>query len=144
MFKGQCREMTTFNAGDRRIPNDPVVFHETVHGPVIGYATVHGQRVALSSQRSTRGREVASALGFADFNTNAVHDPQSFFESANKIEFTFNWVYADKDNIAMFSSGRLPMRDRRVDMGLPTNGNGNYEWRGFLSQTRAPARGHTA
>ena len=138
VFKGQCREMTTFNAGTVGFTNDPVVFHETVHGPVIGYATVHGQRVALSSQRSTRGREVASALGFADFNTNAVHDPRSFFESANKIDFTFNWVYADKDDIAMFSSGLLPRRDRRVDMGLPTNGNGNYEWRGFLSQREHP------
>ena len=47
---------------------------------MIGYATVDGERVALSSARTTRGREVASAFGFADLNTNAVHDAQSFFD----------------------------------------------------------------
>jgi acyl-homoserine lactone acylase PvdQ len=38
----------------------------------------------------------------------------------------------------MFSSGLLPRRDRRVDMGLPTNGDGAYEWRGFLSEREHP------
>ena len=55
-----------------------------------------------------------------------------------KIEFTFNWFYADKDDIAMFSSGRLPVRHPHVDLGLPTNGTGKYEWRGFLSQDKHP------
>jgi acyl-homoserine lactone acylase PvdQ len=105
---------------------------------VIGYATVDGKRIALASKRSTRGREVASALGFADFNTNAVHDVQSFYQSANKIELNFNWFYADSDNIAMFSSGLLPVRDPQVDRGLPTNGTGKYEWRGFMTQDEHP------
>ena len=30
----------------------------------------------------------------------------------------------------MYSAGRLPLRDPRVDPRLPTNGNGKYEWRG--------------
>jgi acyl-homoserine lactone acylase PvdQ len=138
LFDGQCREMTTFDAGTIGFSQTPVRFKETVHGPVIGYATVGGRRVALSEARTTRGREVASALGFADFNANVPHDPQSFFDSANKIELTFNWFYADDDNIAMFSSGRLPIRNPQVDMGLPTNGNGKYEWRGFMSEDQHP------
>jgi acyl-homoserine lactone acylase PvdQ len=137
-FEGECREMDHFEAGEVGFSHTPVSFDETVHGPVIGYANVDGRRVALSTARTTRGREVASALGFVDFNTNAVHDPQSFFDSANKIDFTFNWFYADKDDIAMFSSGRLPVRDPQVDMGLPTNGNGKYEWRGFITQDAHP------
>jgi acyl-homoserine lactone acylase PvdQ len=137
-FKGACREMTTFDAGTVGFAHNPVQFKETVHGPVIGYATVDGARVALSLARTTRGREAASALGFADLNTNAVHDVPSFFDAANKIDFTFNWFYADHKDIAMFSSGRLPVRAKDVDMGLPTNGNGNYEWRGFLSQDEHP------
>ena len=40
----------------------------------------------------------------------------------------------------MFSSGRLPVRHPQVDMGLPTNGTGKYEWRGFIAAGRAPAR----
>ena len=107
---------------------------------MIGYATVDGERVALSSARTTRGREVVSAFGFADLNTNASTTSQSFFDAANEIEFTFNWFYADKDDIAMFSSGRIPVRHPQVDLGLPTNGTGKYEWRGFLHAGQAPAR----
>jgi acyl-homoserine lactone acylase PvdQ len=115
-----------------------VVFKETVHGPVIGYATVKGVRVALSSARTSRGREVANAFAFADLNTNVPTDARSFFDVVSEIDLTFNWFYADEQDVAMFSSGRLPVRHPQVDMGLPTKGNGNYEWRGFLSRWRHP------
>ena len=141
MFNGTCTDMTTFDAGTLGPGSNPppgeVVFNETVHGPVSGYATSNGQRVAISNKRSTRGREVMSALGFADLNTNAVHDPASFIAAASKIEFTFNWFYADNANIAMFSSGRVPVRASNVDLGLPTVGTGGYEWQGFV-----PTAGH--
>jgi acyl-homoserine lactone acylase PvdQ len=135
LFNGQCRAMTTFDAGvlkgngseaDRKLE-----FRETDHGPVIGYATVNGRRVAISSERSTRGRELLSALAFQDLNTNRVHDPQSFFRAMNQLEFTFNWFYADDKHIAMFSSGRLPIRAPGVASGLPTDGTGARDWRGF-------------
>ena len=48
-------------------------------------------------------------------------------------ELTFNWFYADSKHIAMYSSGRLPLRNPNVNPGLPTNGNGSYEWRGWLA-----------
>ena len=105
---------------------------------MIGYATVDGERVALSSARSTRNREVVSAFGFADLNDGTVHDVESFYDAANKIEFTFNWFYADKDDVAMFSGGRLPNRHPQVDLGLPTKGTGKYEWRGFISKDKHP------
>jgi acyl-homoserine lactone acylase PvdQ len=135
MYNGECRAMTTFDAGILRgngaQPDRQIVFRETVHGPVAGYATVGGRRVALSTRRSTRGRELMSALAFQDLNTNRVHDPQSFFRAMNQLEFTFNWFYADDRNIAMFSSGRLPVRAPDVASGLPTQGTGEFEWRGF-------------
>ena len=53
--------MESFDAGRVGFgAGNPVVFNETVHGPVIGYATVDGERVALSSARTTRGREVVA------------------------------------------------------------------------------------
>src|SRR5262249_36901415 len=106
-------------------------FRETVHGPVIGYARVNCRRVAISADRSTRGRELLSALAFQDLNTNRVHDVASFYRSMNRLEFTFNWVYADDKNIALFSSGRLPIRAPGVASGLPTDGTGNDDWRRF-------------
>ncbi len=50
----------------------------------------------------------------------------------NKVEFSFNWFYADDRDIAFFSSGRLPVRAPGADPALPTPGTGEHEWRGFL------------
>ena len=140
LYNGECRAMTTFDAGllkgTATQPDRELVFRETVHGPVAGYATVGGRRVAISTKRSTRGRELLSALAFQDLNTNRVHDPQSFFRAMNQLEFTFNWSYADDKNIALFSSGRLPIRAPDVASGLPTDGTGGHEWRGFEPPAR--------
>jgi acyl-homoserine lactone acylase PvdQ len=135
LYQGVCRPMTTFDAGllkgTATQPDRELVFRDTVHGPVLGYATVGGRRVAISSRRSTRGRELLSALAFQDLNTNRVHDVASFYRAMNQLEFTFNWFYADNRDIAMFSSGRLPIRAPDVASGLPTKGDGDHEWRGF-------------
>ena len=141
VFRGECREMETFDAGVLRGPPGVaarrLVFRRTVHGPVIGYATVGGRRVAISSARSTRGREILSALAFQDLNTNRVTSAQAFLRSMNQLEFTFNWFYADDRDIAMFSSGRYPVRGS-VDLGLPTDGTGDHEWRGFAEFREHP------
>jgi acyl-homoserine lactone acylase PvdQ len=60
-----------------------------------------------------------------------VTSAQTFHRSMNQLEFTFNWFYADDRDIAMFSSGRYPVRAPGTDRGLPTVGTGEYEWRGF-------------
>jgi acyl-homoserine lactone acylase PvdQ len=135
LYNGDCRAITTFDAGVLRgngtEPDRRIVFRETVHGPVAGYATAGGRRVAISTRRSTHGRELLSVLAFQDLNTNRVHDPQSFFRAMNQLEYTFNWFYADDRDIAMFTSGRLPVRAPDVASGLPTDGSGAHEWRGF-------------
>jgi acyl-homoserine lactone acylase PvdQ len=105
---------------------------------VIGYATVDGKRVAISQKRSTRGREAMNALAFADLNKSVVDSPESFARVMSQVEFTFNWFYADNKDIAMFSSGRLPIRPKHVDPGLPAIGTGEFEWRGFLPASRHP------
>jgi acyl-homoserine lactone acylase PvdQ len=140
MYMGECTRMKRFDAGllkgNGSEPDRELIFYETVHGPVAGYATVGRRRVAISTKRSTRGRELLSALAFQDLNTNRVHDAQSFFRAMNQLEFTFNWFYADNKDIAMFSSGRLPIRSPDVASGLPTLGTGEYEWRGFEPLSR--------
>jgi acyl-homoserine lactone acylase PvdQ len=135
-FRGGCRAMTTFDAGVLKgrdgEPDRRIAFRETVHGPVTGYATVDGRRVALASRRSTRGREILSAIWFADLNLNRVTSARSFIARANRMEMTFNWLYADNRDIAQFTSGRLPVRAPGVDTGLPTIGTGEHEWRGWV------------
>ncbi len=114
-------------------PDTELTYRTTVHGPVIGYATSGGKKVAISLDRSTRGRELLSAIPFQALATGGVHNPQQFFQTMSGFELTFNWFYADSKHIAMYSSGRLPLRNPNVNPGLPTNGNGSYEWRGWLA-----------
>ncbi|MEP6978624.1 MAG: penicillin acylase family protein [Thermoleophilia bacterium] len=136
VFRGECRAMTTFNAGElvRQDDRTPLRFRETVHGPVVGYArTVAGARVALALQRSTRGRELQSSRTFYALDTNRVTSARSFLRTMAGVEFSFDWFYADNRDIAMFSSGRLPVRAPNTDPSLPTVGTGDFEWRGFLT-----------
>ena len=136
MVKGSCRAMTTFDAGVLSAsgsPDQPVIFRETVHGPVEGYATVDGTRVAVSLERSTRGRELLSSRAFYALDTNEVSSAKSFVKAMAGVEFSFNWFYADDKDIALFSSGRLPVRAPGTDPALPTDGSGAYDWRGFLT-----------
>lgn len=142
LYKGQCRAMGTFDAGTLKgvgtSPDTELVYRTTIHGPVVGYATSDGKRVAIALDRSTRGRELLGAIPFQALSTGAVRSPQDFFRTMSGFELTFNWFYADSKHIAVYSSGRLPLRAPGVNPGLPTNGNGSYEWRGWLAPLAHP------
>ena len=135
LFKGTCREMGVFNAGT--LGGKPVTFRQTVHGPVVGYATVDGKKVAISSKRSSRGRDALDLLLYRDISTGVVKSPKTFFKAAAQSPQTFNSFYVDHKNIAVYTSGRLPVRPNGVDPGLLTDGQGNFEWSRFL-----PAKAH--
>jgi acyl-homoserine lactone acylase PvdQ len=140
LYRGQCEPMRRFFVGTLKAqgqPDQEVSYDETTHGPVVGYATVAGKRVAISVQRSTRGRELLSTRAFYDLNTSRVTSAKDFLQTMNGVEFSFNWFYADDRDIALFSSGRLPIRAAGTDPALPTIGNGDYDWRGFV-----PFAGH--
>jgi len=150
LYRGECRPMTTFDAGTivgrPGEPDQRLTYPETIHGPVRAYATVDGRKVAISVKRSTRGRELGSLGFFLDLSMNRVRSAKDFVRAASTMELTFNWVYADSRSIAQFTSGRLPLRPATVDPGLPTKGTGEYEWQGFAAasahaQTIDPASG---
>src|SRR5436305_1577718 len=139
LYKGKCRKMGTINAGTiGGVGGGPVVYHTTVHGPVQGYATSGGKRVAISFMRSSHGKDVLWELMFRRMTTGHVSGLKSFYSAAATSPFTFNVAYADDKNIAAYSAGRLPIRDKRVDPRLPTKGTGQYEWKGFLSANGHP------
>ena len=135
-YKGECRPMEEVDAGT--LDGDPVTFMRTVHGPVVAYATVKGKRVAISSQRSSYGEDTLDQLFFRRLSNGQVDSPESFLKAAAKTPQTFNSFYIDNAHIAMFTSGRLPLRHPAVDPGLPTLGTGKYEWTGFLSKAGHP------
>ena len=136
IYNGECRDMEFFEAGT--IGGKPVNFWRTVHGPVIGYATVDGERVAISSKRSSYGRDVVDLLFNRSLSNGSIRSPKDFFNAAAKTPQTFNSFYIDHKHVAEFTSGRLPMRHPQVDPGLPTWGTGEYEWQGFLSKKGHP------
>ncbi len=136
-YRGRCRAMKRINAGTIK-GSGPVRFDTTVHGPVSGYAKSDGKRIALSRKRASYGADILFQLPFRDATIGRVTSAQTFIKAFQRSPFTFNVAYADNKDIAMFSAGRLPVRHRQVDPRLPTNGNGRYEWRGFLAPSRHP------
>jgi acyl-homoserine lactone acylase PvdQ len=140
-YRGRCIDMDRFDAGTLTGKDGvkrPVVFNRTVHGPVIGYATVGGRRVAISRKRSSYGRDTEDQLLYHDVTKGRIRGPRDLFRAASQTPQTFNTFYMDKRNIAMFSSGSLPLRPRSIDSGLPTDGRGRYEWRGRLPASKHP------
>src|ERR671926_272328 len=134
--------MTSFDAGVLRAagdqPEQRISFLRTAHGPVVGYANVGGRRVAISSKRVSCGRDTLDQLPFQDLTLGRVRSPQDFVTSFLRTPQTFNAFYADDRHIAEVTTGRLPLRAPDVDPGLPTNGDGNHEWRGFLAADAHP------
>jgi acyl-homoserine lactone acylase PvdQ len=136
MFKGTCTPMEHFDAG--MLDGKPVSFNRTVHGPVVGYATVNGQKVAISQQRSSYGKDALDLLYNRRLSNGQVHSAKTFIKAAALTPQTFNSFYIDEKNIAMYTAGLLPIRNKNVDPGLLTNGNGKFEWTGFLDKAGHP------
>ena len=142
VYKGKCRRITPFDAGKLSAGGGEkerqIKFLRTVHGPVVGYAKVKGRTVAVSRKRSSYGRDVVDQLLYRDLTRGVVRSPASFYRAASQTPQTFNSFYIDRSNIAMYTSGRLPLRAKGVDSGLPTDGRGKHEWRGYLSAKAHP------
>ena len=68
----------------------------------------------------------------------AIHDAHDFIDAFSKVNFTFNWFYVDTRDIAMFSSGALPIRAKGVDPDLPRWGDAKWDWTGFLTTAQHP------
>ena len=135
-FDGECVAFEQFDAGT--LGGVPIVYPTSVHGPVVGTATSERRPVALTSKRSTFGRDGLNLAALKDMTEGDADTPDNFFESADKFGFTFNWGYANRESIAYFASGLMPVRAEGLDRRLPTLGTGEYEWQGFLEQDDKP------
>jgi acyl-homoserine lactone acylase PvdQ len=72
-------------------------------------------------------------VGFARLNDpEQTHDAASFQNSVSAIDYTFNWFYADSNDISYFSSGLLPERAADTDFDLPRWGDARYDWQGWM------------
>jgi len=135
-YAGDCRAFDVFNAGVLG-PNS-LIYNVSVHGPVFATATVGGKPYALSRRRSTFGRDGLNLAALKDMTEGKASSPPRFWRAANQFGFTFNWAWVGRRKTAYFSSGYLPKRPAGLDRRLPTLGNGQYEWAGFLTEKKHP------
>jgi len=150
LLRGRCVQMETLTDQESWSPNladstpagsITLQTKRTAFGIVIARATVkvracgplgipprqcgpgsnHPVPVAYTNLRSTYMHELDSATGFADFNNPAdMRNPQDFFNSANRIGYTFNWFFANNKHIAYFNSGQNPVRAAHTNPLFPT------------------------
>jgi acyl-homoserine lactone acylase PvdQ len=141
-YKGKCRAMEAVDAGTitKGANSVHVTFRRTVHGPVYGYAKARGtgKEVALSTRRSSYGQETVDQLFFQQMTYGRVHSANDFIRAAYKTPQTFNSFYASTNEAAFVTSGRLPLRPKGVNPDLPVNGEGKYEWTGYLPNSAHP------
>ncbi|MGZ4484345.1 MAG: penicillin acylase family protein [Nocardioidaceae bacterium] len=138
---GRCKPMVDYQHTETGLPTlaaqaapDRISFLvlRTDHGVVRLRTTVHGRPVAVVTERSTYMHEADSVLGFLHLDDPGfVHDAHSFMRAVSGIQYTFNWYYADDQDIAYYSSARLPRRAPGTDLDLPRWGSPRYDWRGF-------------
>ena len=108
--------------------------HAGADAVVLGFTKEpDGTPVAISSQRSTYGHELDSAIGFLRWqHPSLTYDAQSWMQGAGDIGYTFNWLYADNRDIAYYNSGHDPLRAPGYNPDFPSLGTGVAEWTGFL------------
>ena len=136
LYDGECVPFEQFEAG--MLDGVAVSYPTSVHGPVIGTATSQGEPVALTRKRSTFGVDGLNLGALKGMTEGQADTPESFFDVADRFGFTFNWGYVNREHIAYFASGRLPVRAAGLDRRLPTLGTGEYEWDGYLSRDEHP------
>jgi len=113
--------------------------YRTNHGGIVqGWTTAkHGKPAAVVTQRSTFNHDVDSVIGFLRWgDPKLTHGVKSWDKGAAEIGYTFNWFYVDSRHTAYYVSGQDPIRAKGADPNLPTWGDGQADWRGFLSPKR--------
>ena len=111
---------------------------KTGYGIVQYRATVQGKPVAIVIERSTYGDEISNSVPFMQANDPTVITGQEAFRNTfAQVGYTFNWFYIDSKDIAVFTSGKLPLRAPGQDMALPRWGETKWNWQGWL-----PPDGH--
>ncbi len=110
--------------------------YRTNYGTVAYRGTVGGKPVAYTTLRSSYMHEADSIIGFQMLNDPGyVHDAASFQSAVQHINYTFNWFYADSNDIAYYNSGNNPVRAAGVDASLPVLAEPQYEWQNFDPST---------
>ncbi|MER7168801.1 penicillin acylase family protein [Micromonospora sp. NPDC000207] len=156
LYRGQCLAMEELSHVNRWNPtvadgtpagSYKLVAWRTKLGLVGWRATVGGRPHAFTHLRSTYRHEADSAIGFQMFNDpGEMGTAAAFRNSANNVEYAFNWFYVNSRESAYLNSGLNPLRAPGSNPNLPMKAEPAYEWQGFVPDTNtaryAPASAH--
>ena len=114
--------------------------HARRQTPVTFYRRARpGRRVRDRRRHASRSRRSARATAgtcstccLPRHLPGQVQEPEDVLQGRGPVAADVQLVLHRQQDIAVFTSGRLPIRPRDVDPGLLTDGNGDYEWTGFL------------
>ncbi|MDY7081513.1 MAG: penicillin acylase family protein, partial [Halobacteria archaeon] len=118
---------------------------ETVVMPVVAWNK--DERVAWCQRSTTRYDEADAAFQWARLGRQ--NDLDEFEDCISDFPFTFNFHYADEDDIAFIHTGKVPERNPDIDSRLPAPAE-MHEWRDVNVGTelgahiRNPSRGYVA
>jgi len=154
MWNGACEPIEVLKKENSWTPNladqtepgsETLQAFRTKAGLITHLATRKGQPFAYTKLRATYFHEVDSAGAFADWNSpDVVSSAEDFTSSAFKNDLTFNWFYADNEEIAYVNSGANPKRPRNTPGEFPVKGKPRYMWRNWDPElatfTREPLR----
>ena len=143
-YRGKCRDDGAHRRGhthrgaarrsdDRLLPDRPRL------GGRLRQGRAGASTVAIARKRSSYGKDTLDQLFFQDLTyKNRIRSFADFARSAAQTPQTFNSFYADATTAGMYTTGLLPLRPSGVDPGLPTDGRGGYEWKGYLADSQHP------
>lgn len=137
-FKGQWRTMDERTETIAVRGGEPVQVTclRTVHGPVVQVDEKARKAYARMSSYWQKELDTFSAIA-AMARARTVAD---FGKACSLIPTSHNWFCATQDgDIGFWFCGLTPLRAPGVDPRLPTPGDGDHEWRGFLPFAHMPS-----
>ena len=116
-------------------PDQVLTVRETRHGPVISDLREPGGPIlAVAMANLAPGNTAAAGL----LALNQAHDVEAAGKAAALISTPMqNLLVADRDRIALYVTGRVPIR-RAGDGAAPVPGDGSHDWTGWASGVDLP------
>jgi penicillin amidase len=116
-------------------PDQTLTVRETRHGPVVSdLRGGDGPLLAVEMANLAPGNMAAAGL----LALNQAQTVEAAGKAATQITAPIqNLLVADKDSIAFFTTGRIPIR-RSGDGSVPVPGDGSHDWIGWASGDQLP------
>lgn len=143
LHNATCEPITTYQHIENTTPSISWrVERTTDYGPISQRGLLQdGTPIAIAVRRSTYGNELGSAHGFYRMNdpahmTNGFADFRS--NMGTGIDYSFNWLYVDSNDIGYQHSCKCPQRAQGVDPYMPAWGTGQWDWQGYIPLASQP------